>query len=423
MVEQKLINLFTHDRELWEKYYRYLDLTFVKNNYTLLYKLILTINNYYIKNINKNTLMDLESQYLSNYPVLKEVERKELEAVISGVMATEVDKDSLISLLETHKSRALSSQIALTALDVSEGRKEVSELTKLTEQLGSISVLEEETDEFETLTTDIEELASEENLEQGLEWKLTGLKKSLGCIRKGNFGHIFARIETGKTALWISESMHMVKQIPEDGELHIYFNEEEGEAVVWRMYSNVLRWDYQQIMANPKKARDLFYQSIGGDKIKFYDRATLDRRFIEKAIERGNPKLIIIDNMDKVKGFEDDRKDLQLANCYKWGRESAKTYCPIISVGQADATAINQMWVSEGQMADGKTGKPSETDFAIGIGRTDQSQHPYERFLFISRNKLRGDKNTLPGLKHAKFTAILSPQYSSYEDGGTNAIL
>ena len=139
-------------------------------------------------------------------------------------------------------------------------------------------------------------------------------------------------------------------------------------------------------------------------------------------VEQCNPGLIAIDNMDKVTGFEADRKDLQLANCYKWGRELAKIYAPLLHVAQADVTADNKMWVSESQMADGKTGKPSETDFTIGIGRTDTSQHPNERFIYISRNKLRGDSNTLEGLRHAKFTAMLLPTYSVYEDGGSHAL-
>jgi hypothetical protein len=424
MVEQKLIKLFTHDRELWEKYYRYLDLTFVKNNYTLLYKIILTINNYYIKNINKNTLVDLESQYLSNYPVLKEVERRELEAVISGVMATEVDKDSLISLLETHKSRALSSAIALTALDVSEGRKDVSELTKLTEQLGSISVLEEETDKFEVLSVDLEELATKEELSGGLKWRLIGLNKSLGPLRKGNNGHIFASRETGKTAMWVSETMFMLPQIPEGQSLTVFFNEEEADSIIWRMANSVLRMDYMQILANPKAAKHRFYDYIGGpERLKFFDREKLHKEFIEEALDKVSTGLVLIDNMDKVDGFKADRRDQELQQAYQWARELAKKHCPVLTVAQADATAFNQMWISDAQMAEGKVGKPGETDFTIGIGRTDQSQHPYERFIYISRNKLRGDKDTLPGLRHAKFTAILEPQYSTYTDGGTHAIL
>lgn len=424
MVENQIIHVFMLDKATWENYYRFVELSYIRANYPLVYKLFLSLNSYYEKYSQVDTCsrVSLESQYLVLYPMLKETDRKEVGFVLDNIESSEVEKDTIVALLETHRQRSVTSQIALTALDVSENRKPVEDLISLTELLNKpLDLLA--SDEFETLSTDIEELAANEKLEPGLKWRLTGLNKSLGPLRKGNNGHIFARIETGKTAMWVSEVTYMLPQLKPDQQLVIFFNEEDGKAIMWRMYSAVLHMEYPQILANPKEARRRFYEAIGGEnKILFFDRPTLSKKFIERALDQCNPGLIVIDNMDKVVGFEADRKDLQLANCYKWGRELAKIYAPLLHVAQADVTADNKMWVSESQMADGKTGKPSETDFTIGIGRTDTSQHPNERFIYISRNKLRGDSNTLEGLRHAKFSALLEPTYSTYSDGGSFAI-
>lgn len=128
------------------------------------------------------------------------------------------------------------------------------------------------------------------------------------------------------------------------------------------------------------------------------------------------PALVIIDNMDKVKGFSADREDMRLHEIYKWGRELAKTYCPVISVGQADATGHNNKWIDEAQMANSKTGKPSELDFIIGIGRVDKEGYEDVRYINIPKNKLRGDNHTLEGLRHMKAEVLLKPSLSLYED-------
>jgi hypothetical protein len=74
------------------------------------------------------------------------------------------------------------------------------------------------------------------------------------------------------------------------------------------------------------------------------------------------------------------------------------------------------MWIDEAQMANSKTGKPSEVDFIIGIGRIDKDGYENMRYIHISKNKLRGDKNTIEGLRHGKFEVLLKPSLSLYED-------
>jgi hypothetical protein len=179
------------------------------------------------------------------------------------------------------------------------------------------------------------------------------------------------------------------------------------------MYNAVTGLTYMEIAQNPKRAKDIWEQKIG-NRIKFIDRpALVERKNMEKIIETIDPALIVIDNMDKIKGFTGDRKDLLLHEIYKWGREVAKTQCPVLSVGQADNTGHNSMWLDESQMADSKTSKPSELDFIIGIGRIDKEGYDNVRYINIPKNKLRGSEEAV---RHGKFETLIKPALSLYED-------
>jgi len=49
MVEKQIIKLFSEDKELFTKYYKYVNINYIKNNYNELYKLFNIISLYYIK--------------------------------------------------------------------------------------------------------------------------------------------------------------------------------------------------------------------------------------------------------------------------------------------------------------------------------------------------------------------------------------
>jgi replicative DNA helicase len=406
MIEYSIIKLFIENNELYEKYHGSLKLDFIRQNYPILYKCF--------QSLPVNSIEGLEASYLANYPVIKEGDREIVRNTISAIDKAEATEEEIIPYLESHLGRAWASELSLMALDVAEGRRTVDHLDEIVaKRESSITILDESTIEF--VSTDIEELIQEEDLAGGLTWRLKCLNQSLGPLRKGNFGHIFARVETGKTAMWISESMHMALQVEKP--ILIFFNEEGGRDVVFRMYNAITGLTYLEIASDPKRAKALWDSKIG-DRIKFIDQPSqVERKVMEKTIETIDPALIIVDNMDKVKGFSGDRKDLLLHEIYKWGREIAKEQCPVITVGQADGSGHNSKVLDESQMADSKTAKPSELDFIIGIGREDKEGYENVRYLTISKNKLRGDKNTVEEFRHMKARQVLlKPQFSIYED-------
>jgi replicative DNA helicase len=405
MIEHSILKLFLEDNDLYTKYHTYLKLDFIKTDYPLLFKLF--------KSLPAKSVGELEAKYLTLYPVLKDGDRKVISELLATVDKTEVYTQSIVDYMQQHYSQSVASELSLVAIDVAEGRKKVEDLAPIIDKL-ELSVVDE-IEEIEWVTTDIEELMEEEELSLGLKWRLNALNQSLGPLRKGNFGHIFARVETGKTAMWISEVTFMAEQVEQP--ILIFFNEEGGKDIVWRMYSAVTGFTYMELSNNIKKAKAIWDEKIG-DKIKFIDQPSLvERKTMEKLIEQVQPSLIIIDNMDKVKGFVGDRKDLVLHEIYKWGRDIAKTYCPVISVGQADSTGHNDRYINESQMADSKTSKPSELDFIIGIGRTDKEGYENVRYINIPKNKLRGSIDSVESMRHLKGKEVLIvPHLSIYQD-------
>ena len=78
MVEEQIINLFCKDKEEFNKYYKYINLNYIKINYNNLYKLFIVINNHYDKyNSNSIKKEELDVSYNANY-LLADSERKEL---------------------------------------------------------------------------------------------------------------------------------------------------------------------------------------------------------------------------------------------------------------------------------------------------------------------------------------------------------
>jgi len=405
VIEHSIIKCFIQNQALYDKYNHYLKIDdYVKINYPILFRLF--------KCLPVGTINELEAKYLTNYPIMKEGDREIISNLVKQISTTECSQEAIVEYLTQHRVNAIASEIAITALEVTEGRKTAEHLKSLFDKLDEGIVVEADEDLY--LTTDIEQMLQEEELIGGFNWRLRCLNQSLGPLRKGNFGHIFARVETGKTAMWVSEVTHFMKQT--DKPILIFFNEEEGNSIIWRLYNAATGMSYMELMNNPKHARKVWLEN-GGNNIKFIkDIGLVTKHAIEKRMEAEQPALVIIDNMDKVKGFTADREDMRLHEIYKWGRELAKTYCPVISVGQADATGHNSMWIDEAQMANSKTGKPSELDFIIGIGRIDKDGYENMRYIHISKNKLRGDKNTIEGLRHGKFEVLLKPSLSLYED-------
>lgn len=411
MVEKQIIKLFCEDKELFTKYYRYVNINYIKINYNNIYKLFITINNYYTKYNNNSNINreELEVVYNSNY-LLKDSERKELQDLLEEIYTSEVNVELVTELLEEHRRRSLAGDVAKLALDVEDGKSPVKDLLEL---FNKFEHQEVEVDQPKPVVMNLEELYDSQVASPGLRWRTNWLNKSLGSLRKGDFGFIFARPETGKTTFLASEITHMVTQT--DGEVLWFNNEEQGNKVAIRCYQAALGVPTDFLFAD-RERRQRQYEDITGNRIKILDFEDSNTRSrIDSILKQSNPSLIIFDQIDKIKGFKGDRNDLELKAIYQWAREIAKTYAPVIAVSQASGEAEGKLWLTMDMVDGSKTAKQGEADWILGIGK-EQDNTSRSRYFNICKNKLLGDTDTLPDLRHGSVQVLIKPEIARYED-------
>ena len=410
MVEELILKLFIEERNVLTKYFKYVKINYIKNNYSNIYKLFIITNKYYNKYKDKYSITkeELLTEYNINY-YLQDSEREEIDTLVDRILGLKIEnKESLIELLSEHRRRALAGDIAKLALDVEEGTAKTSDLI---DKFSDFEHQEIEDDEAESVNMDLEDLYESQVQSPGLRWRLDWLNKSLGSLRKGDFGFVFARPETGKTTFLASEVTHMITQTK--GDIIWFNNEEQGKKVGVRCYQALLGLTTKQLFDDVKGNANE-YQQMTQNRIKIYDfEDSSSTGRIEQILKESNPSLIIFDQIDKIKGFKADRHDLQLKALYQWARELAKTYAPVIAVSQAGGTAEDKLWLTMDDVDSSKTAKQGEADWILGIGK-EQDNTSNQRFLNISKNKLLGDEDTLPDLRHGNTQVLIKPEIARY---------
>jgi replicative DNA helicase len=353
---------------------------------------------------------DLELKFFSDYPFLKDAEKEIFNAIFDKLRTLEVDDTRIEEYLEKQRSAVMAREVAEMALEVTEGRKDFNEILDKISKMDIDKPLEEE---ITFVTDDLEELYESQVTTKGLRWRLNCLNQSLGSLRQGDFGFLFARPETGKTTFLASEVTHMATQA--EGNVLWFNNEEQGSKVMMRCIQASLGLSLPELYRDIKGNKEKFI-NITQHKIKIFDQASISYKDVNKICEQIKPSLIIFDQIDKIKGFEEDRNDLMLGSIYQWARELAKDYAPVIAVCQADGTGEGVKWLNMGNVANAKTSKQAEADWILGIGKTNDEGLEYMRHMCISKNKLVGDSDSIPDMRHGKFDCVIKPDIARYVD-------
>jgi KaiC/GvpD/RAD55 family RecA-like ATPase len=335
--------------------------------------------------------------------------------VFDNLRTTEASDYSTLKLVDALKRNRLLREVSIGAYELAEGRGDYqqlqSQLAQLDKPEGELCDSPSEIDDF--VSTDLGELVSECTSVAGCRWRLDSLNKSLGSLRKGDFGFLFARPETGKTTFLASEVSFMASQTASPV---LWFNlEEQGSKVMLRIYQAALGITMEALMSDIEGNRQRYLDATN-DNIRLYDSATVSSKNIEKICEKYQPALVIFDQIDKIKGFEHDREDLRLGSIYIWARELAKKYCPIIAVCQADGSGEGQRWLSMANVANAKTSKQAEADWILGIGKVNDAGYDNLRFMHLSKNKLIGDTDSNPTLRHNRWETIIESTTARYRD-------
>lgn len=398
------------ERTAYNRFYKHLNLSYIKTNFVGLYKLFIVIHSYYEKS-DKTSMSksDLELAYHSNY-LLEDSERNELSDLLDRILDLELTEQNVYAYLNAHKQRCIAGELAKLALDVEDGTAKVEELLN---KFNELEHEDTETEEATPVNMNLHEIYESQIQTPGLRWRLDWLNKSLGSLRKGDFGFIFARPETGKTTFLASEMTHMVSQT--DGDILWFNNEEQGKKVAVRCFQALFGLTNKELFDGKENNANKYKEQVG-NRIKIYDYEDSNSTSrIESIIKDTNPALIIFDQIDKVRGFKSDRYDLELKKLYQWAREMAKLYAPVIAVSQAGGTGEGKVWLTMDDVDSSKTAKQGEADWILGIGK-EQDNTSNMRYLNISKNKLLGDEDTLPDLRHGNQQVMIKPNIARYEE-------
>ena len=292
-----------------------------------------------------------------------EKDKAVLTELLSELSSIDTDSVILADVVTEVEQRQKAYELALASLEVSEGRKEFADLLTLARAVSEQDITNGTQSDTLFVTDNLEELYNDSIKTPGLRWRLQTLNRMLGSLRRGDFGFIFARPETGKTTFLASEVSNFAQQLharmASNDEEHVgpilwFNNEEQGNKVKLRLYQAMLGLDKAQLGSNIQMNRDR-YRAMGGSHIKIFDSASISRQQVEQLCAEFRPSLVIFDQLDKIKGFIGDREDLRLGTIYIWAREIAKTYCPVIAVCQADASGEGKKYLNMDNVANAKT--------------------------------------------------------------------
>jgi len=259
----------------------------------------------------------------------------------------------------------------------------------------------------------------------GYEWRLMALNRSLGLLRSGDFIIIAARVEVGKTTFLASEASFIAPQLPMNRPLVWVNNEEKSDTVFFRVVQASLGLTTKELMTDHKDAMIKYDAHMGGNRkrVLITDGNTNHVSTLTALFREVQPGAIIFDQLDKVNGFhKEEREDLRLGKLYKWARELAREYGPVIAASQLTA-GVDEMkdppFIGMEALRGSKTDKPGEADAVITIGKYQAPSTPDEeviRTINVPKNKLPGGgKHQIESERHGKYIVKIDTLRARYE--------
>lgn len=257
----------------------------------------------------------------------------------------------------------------------------------------------------------------------GAQWRLDDLNVSIGKVAGGDFIVIGARPETGKTSFALSEGTFFIEQMDIDKDLIVFNNEEGGERLLSRAMQTTIGKDIIAIANDTDKAVQEYEQKLGREKrVRVIHNTSLHIRDVDRVLRNSDVGVIIFNTLPKMRGFDKAGNEVQRQEeIFHWARDIADKHdCVVMAIAQADGSAEGQRWLSMNQLYGSKTAVQGEADVIILIGMEDQMSN--DRFISIAKNKLAGDANTNPKLKHGKHEVEFIPETGRYVTKYTGGI-
>ena len=387
------------------------------------------------------TILDGMDKYYKAFPTVTSFSWDSFSAYLIADQSKRLTEDAIVKLRMTlTKARTFEPHCAHE--EVVKTLIELDYLAKIMEECEKVKEGESDLEHVHILATnalkDVERYIEKDDLfvsadlsaisdritSSGYEWRLDVLNRSLGPLRTGNFVIVAARVEVGKTTFLASEVSYLAQQLPADRPVVWVNNEEESSVVFFRIVQATLGQESKTIIADSKAAMETYTTMMGGNKNKI--RVTKDMnnvRDLETLFREVNPGLIVFDQLDKVDGFKsDEREDIKLGKIYKWARELARNYGPVIAASQLSASAVelkDPPFIGLDALRGSKTDKPGEADVVLTIGKYKEPKSPEEemiRTINVPKNKLPGGgTKQMESERHGQYLVTIDPIRARYE--------
>jgi hypothetical protein len=398
-------------KDNYVSYFNYLNLKQMESVHKELYNVYVCLQECHDIVPGDLTLPDLQTFFFHKYP---DADKEAYYNLFKGISEATLDPSLGATMLKQIKQRQQALNVSDKAFRFSSGIGELAAVVAAIDQFTADDI--KSVDDFGFVTDNLESIVDSTIRTPGLRWRLNFLNKSLGSLRKGDFGFLFARPETGKTTFLASEVSFMLTQLSDTAGPIVWLNNEEaGDKVMLRMYQAYFGLRLEAILANVKKYKEEFQRQVQG-RFLLLDDANFDKQTVERICKRYNPSLLLYDQLPKVKGFAADRDDLRLGAIYQWARELSKEYAPSIGVCQAGGTAEGQKWLNMDHVANSSTSVQAEADWILGIGKQHTEGTEFIRYLSICKNKLLGDVDSLEHLRHGRSEVLIEPEIARYKD-------
>lgn len=401
-----------------------------KSSFDLYYKYIQPLN---IEKEIKVLIESLQSYYIE-YPTKEEVSQEELvlynalknpftkssevySSIFERILSTELNEDLVKDNFNYILEQYYGSEILYLVSEAIEDSTPnfIAKVQEVIDKYNQLKIINAQNSEDSLFVShDIASLIKKKQETVGLTWRLSCLSTHIGPLHGKSLGHVFARVDTGKTSFILSELANWTPQLREDEYLLHCNNEEDGEKVMPRYAQALLGVTKEQLEAYPNECQKAFEEK-GGKKLLLYDSAIITVEQIEQFLIKYNVRLVVIDQADKLHFI--GNKNLsdvgRLQTIYARLRELSKKYgCDILTVGQASQSADNKKWLQPTDLDGSKTLKPGEFDYIIGIGKVlDNTGTSLEglRYINLCKNKMGTGQ-------HAQQEVFIDTQRALYYD-------
>jgi hypothetical protein len=108
-------------------------------------------------------------------------------------------------------------------------------------------------------------------------------------------------------------------------------------------------------------------------------------------IKSNPPKLLVIDLLDNVSGFNKESEWSRYGKLYQWAREIATHYCPVLGVSQLNGDGENKEYPSMSRLRGSRVDKQGAATFQLHIGSLEGNNDI--RYLSMPKNKINSNKS------------------------------